>query len=682
MQFSFDSSYYGGEEYHGSVTIQLPNIPRKTGVSAGAVDLGKAMTITLTPAVATFQSSISYKCGSASGTVSGWSTNTKVTWTPPLTLANQVTNAARVPIVLTVTTRNASGATVCTVTYTVNCTIPASMAPTVTVALSDKKGYTAKYGGYIQSKSQLQAAVTAAGAYGATISGITVKCGTTTGTGATTIFSLPASGTVTVTVTVKDSRGIVTVKNQNISVLAYKKPSISVAKLNRCDASGNLLPTGSYAQAQITASVPAMGNLNGTQYALKWRKVGASTWSSKTVPNSAGLYKLTNAPCLFAAGIDDRYECKAAVTDDFGTTESQALILSVAHALLDMDRNTKAVGIGQRANTPETLSIGMDMRLFDHRITELGTPVEAGDAVPKGYADQGMHSRNLLDNGWFTVNQRGINTAAIAPGDQNIYGYLADRWIIRTDTAESGTARFTLGNGLTITANGAPYTTALQVVDPGINLPGKTVTLSALIDSNTYSGAVQIGMTDASEGGAAPLGDWIASEYKTGVTGLLSVTFAVPASYTVLKAMVRLRGTGTGSVRIRAMKLELGSISTLAQDAPPDTVEETGKCQRYFYRCYGTFLIPAYVNAQGTTLYADMQTPVHMASLPSVSVTGTVYARGSAGAKTQTGTITAYSAYENHVLLQMAFADTSVIPANSAGLLAFSGAILQLTADL
>ena len=73
---------------------------------------------------------------------------------------------------------------------------------------------------------------------------------------------------------------------------------------------------------------------------------------------------------------------------DFAGLARLALALvGVAFAMIDFCKATQAVGIGMRANTAGTLSIGLPMDMAEHGIGNLSEPVEDQDAATKSYVD-------------------------------------------------------------------------------------------------------------------------------------------------------------------------------------------------------------------------------------------------------------------------------------------------------
>ena len=200
--------------------------------------------------------------------------------------------------------------------------------------------------------------------------------------------------------------------------------------------------------------------------------------------------------------------------------------------------------------------------------------VEAVGRVLSGSTD-GASNRNLIDNPWFTVNQRGTADATTISGN----GYFADRW----QATGSGVQRVA-GGGINIL--GVAYH---KLDNPGIT--GKTVTLSILysdgvISSNTF--------------------EW------TGTTFAKTFEYGTANIYPSANQI----NVGAQSVNVTAIKLELGSVSTLANDAPPCFAEELAKCQRYLY----VIKAPTSINLtlcaanalDATNIYAGLAVPPQM----------------------------------------------------------------------
>lgn len=201
----------------------------------------------------------------------------------------------------------------------------------------------------------------------------------------------------------------------------------------------------------------------------------------------------------------------------------------------------------------------------------------------------GGSNDNLLDNwyfvgggsqlgdGVFPINQRGLTS-------YSANGYGIDRWICY------GGAITLAADGLSVPANGVlTQPTGYRLTQ----LNGETLTLSVLYDSGIETGTAVLdlsGTTMFINNGAA------GQTYIT--NGGLVQTYK-----------------GTAS-KIRAIKLELGTVSTLANDVPPKFWAELANCQRYlFIRDYvQTDLIGHGLSVSATLGIINVTLPVSMRS--------------------------------------------------------------------
>ena len=105
-----------------SGTHTLNTIPRASSVSATSVNMGSATTISISRASSSFTHTLSYTFGSAKGTIITKTASTSVSWTPALTLANQIPSTTSGTCTITCDTYNGStkiGTKTCTLTLTV-----------------------------------------------------------------------------------------------------------------------------------------------------------------------------------------------------------------------------------------------------------------------------------------------------------------------------------------------------------------------------------------------------------------------------------------------------------------------------------------------------------------------------------------------------------------------------------
>ena len=87
-----------------SQTVTLPVIPRASMLQAGAMTLGQAGSILVQRNDPEYTHRISYQIGDAGGTVCEKTGETRISWTPPLSLAEEMPDAVAGDCVLTATT--------------------------------------------------------------------------------------------------------------------------------------------------------------------------------------------------------------------------------------------------------------------------------------------------------------------------------------------------------------------------------------------------------------------------------------------------------------------------------------------------------------------------------------------------------------------------------------------------
>lgn len=395
-----------------SAYVGLPQIPRVSSLSAGGVVLGQEMTIRISRASSAFSDTVTWRCGSISGTLAEQTTGSELKWTPPVDLAAQAPDSTAVPVVLTIQTF-VSGSQVGSRETNVSCTVPDSVVPTVTAEVTDRMGYLGRYGGYVQSQSQARVVTTAAGVYGSSIRSIAARCGSLTGSGADVSFALGDSGEVPITVTVTDSRGRTAQWASSINVLSYRKPQAVVTQAYRCDSEGNQQPDGDWLRVVFDGSVTALTG-NSATYRGLCRVHGGEEERSVLLADYTGQTTVTGGSFLLTAGLDTGYDCFVTVQDDFSTVQSPGALVSVAFALLDFDRQNKAVGIGMRAKNPGKVSIGLDVNMEEHRLGNLLDPEENQDAATKGYVEQVV--RGVFPIGYVYLSTDSTSPAAIFGG--------------------------------------------------------------------------------------------------------------------------------------------------------------------------------------------------------------------------------------------------------------------------
>ena len=391
-----------------SGTHTLDTIPRASTVSATNANMGSASTITITRASSSFTHTLTYSFGSTTGTIVSKTTSTSVSWTPALTLANQIPNAVSGTCTITCDTYNGStkiGSKTCTLTLTV----PASVKPTMTSVTATRVDgdVPAAWAIYVQNKSKATVKINgAAGAYGSTISSYSISGGgySSTTSSFTTGF-LTTSGTITFTAKVTDSRGRVSdAATVSISVVAYSAPSFTSYLSQRATSAGTVNDDGTYIRGLISYSYAYCSSKNTVTRATYYKKSSATSWTNANKSFSSGTAFTFGGGAI---STESSYDVKYTITDAF-TTVTILDTVSTAAVLMDFKAGGKGIAIGKVAEKDDTFEIALETRHTANITVEKNSPSVR--------CTNGTNTVSLL------VGSGGVN--------RGVYDSTGDKWLI------------------------------------------------------------------------------------------------------------------------------------------------------------------------------------------------------------------------------------------------------------
>ena len=332
----------------------LTTIPRATTPSfsgGSSWDCGDAKTIDLPRASSSFTHVVTYKFGSATGTISS-SATTSVSWTPPLSLLTQIPNTTSGSGTLTVVTKSGS-TTIGTKTASFTLKAPAEAKPSISsfTLSDDASAVVTAVGTYVQGYSILKGVISSSGYQGSTIKTATFKMGSASANSGGTI-PITGSGTIAVTATVTDSRGRSTTSTQNISVLAHDKPAITSWQARRSNASGTVQNEGTYIRVDLTAAISSLldgsTQKNSMVITVFTRERGTTDWGSAKLTINATLsyngyfvIPSSGGGTYLAA---DSYDILVTIADKLDNSSVQK---SIATAAVFMHWSKTGVGIGK-----------------------------------------------------------------------------------------------------------------------------------------------------------------------------------------------------------------------------------------------------------------------------------------------------------------------------------------------
>lgn len=337
-----------------SFTTQLPRIGKiNTITSVNGGTIGSSMTVNIKKEDSTYTSSVFVKLGNSDWlNMADKSAATSISFTLPIGLANQIPNSTSGTGTVRVRTYNGDeeiGYSDENITFTVP-----SYTPEVEMFLLSEFG--AKSGIYIKGKSKINYNGTASTLYGATITSylwnFDNKMTSSGASGTTPIWSY--GGDCTITLTVKDSRGITASKDATITFYTYSPP---VAKISayRCDSSGNADNNGTYAKVTFTGTASLFDIDNTISISINKK---LSTETSWTNTNKYTTVQNETSVILSDFSTDYIYNLQISVTDSITTTTNE-ITVPASFVLVDFKAGGTGIAIGKVADKDDALDIDL-----------------------------------------------------------------------------------------------------------------------------------------------------------------------------------------------------------------------------------------------------------------------------------------------------------------------------------
>ena len=336
----------------GGLGDTIPTIPRATTptLSAGTVAMGSAVTINLPRASSSFTHNVTYRFGNATGTINS-NAGTSCSWTPPVSLAQQIKTSTSGVGTITVQTKNGS-TVIGTKTINITLTVPASVVPTISAhtAVEATANLATKFGALVQSKSTLKVSTTAAGAQGSTITAYKTEVEGRSYTGnPCTTAALSKAGTVAVKTTVTDSRGRTASHTVNVTVIAYSPPGIATSAVAR---TSDKATTGKF---DYSYSISPVGNKNDKSFAIQY--LNGSTWTDIT-RLSTDYSKTGSVTSGAIFGVDATTRVRFVAKDYFSEVVIEREV-GPTFTLMNFGSGGKSLAIGMLSSNNGTFETGL-----------------------------------------------------------------------------------------------------------------------------------------------------------------------------------------------------------------------------------------------------------------------------------------------------------------------------------
>lgn len=301
-----------------SKSLPLTTIPRVSDLSINKTsvpaDGSTTVIATATKKSSSFTDVLTVSLGGYSQTI-----ESGVAFTIPEEWINAIAGTSAVATVK-VTTKSGS-TTIGSKTVSLTVTVPASVVPvindvTITEAVA---AVTTAFGSrFVQNLSQLNVSIDAEGVYGSTIKSYsTTLDGVNYIQQAFTSNVLKTAGSLTLAVTVTDSRGRTASTTVTVTVIEYNYPAITGMTYIHCNADGTQNSSGTSTKITITGKVYPVENQNGKTLKLKYKATSDETYTERVVTVSDWTFSVD----VLISGTDPSvtYEYIAELTDKINT---------------------------------------------------------------------------------------------------------------------------------------------------------------------------------------------------------------------------------------------------------------------------------------------------------------------------------------------------------------------------
>ena len=336
-------------------------------MSAYTLDMGTQVTLYTNRQSSAATHTLRYSFFSVNQTIATGVTDS-CAWTPPISLAAQIPNAASGWGTLLCDTY-VNGKQVSTKSCTFTLRVPASVAPTISgVSIAEATaGIAARFGVYVRTRSTLAVSIAASGAQGSTITAYrTTLDGAAYTSASFTSGVLSAAGNMALAVTVTDSRGRTASTTRTIAVLDYSPPSLTKFTAERCNSAGTAPQMdGTRVRVSVGGSVSPVGTKNAISCTVYYKTSSASAWTqAASISPSSYSVNTTNLLLPQTFNALSSYDLKVRLQDYFYYIE-QTVSIGTKQVMMDFYKDGSGVAFGKVAETPGAVEFGWPVKLTE-----------------------------------------------------------------------------------------------------------------------------------------------------------------------------------------------------------------------------------------------------------------------------------------------------------------------------
>lgn len=409
ISFSYSNGLSSASSYttksgSGSGTATLPTIPRGSTIAlnrSSATIGSDQITVSISRASSSFTHKVQLYFGSYSALLAE-GVGTSYSFTPAISLCNQIPNATSGTATIKVQTMNGS-TWVAETSKTITFNVPSSVVPSVGISITPNNALS---GHDVAGKTTFTVKATnASGSYSSTIKSYLISGGGLNSSSSSATSGTLSSGSYTFTVKVTDSRGRTASASASRTIHPYSQPSFS-ANVYRSNSDGSKNDSGTYVYGTINNTITniANANVNAKQYRVEWKKSSDSSYSLLTDWTNLSVYSGSQTISLGDGwATTTSYNVKILIKDSY-TTVSNVYNVGTIGCLMDFEKN--GVGVG-KIHEKGVLDVSGDIYM--------GGKLVSTDHVSSLGVQSAETGRSVLRSGIYTFNTNNASLGNSTP---------------------------------------------------------------------------------------------------------------------------------------------------------------------------------------------------------------------------------------------------------------------------
>lgn len=356
-----------GSSRDQTYTYSLAVDPAKSLVSATSGNIGSPLTISITRYATTFTHTLKYTFLNATGTIVSKTSASSVSWTPDMSLCNQIPSATGGTCTIICETYNGKtlvGSSTCTATLYLPKWVQLEPQPgSFTVSPYNVGTKAESIAAFVQGYSKAEisintAKISTAKSYGATPKSYRFSFeGTSINTAPYRTGILSTAGTKKITCYVTDTRDRTTSIDVEFTVHAYSAPKLSDIAIFRCNSAGTAAEEGTYISAKGSFTFSSLGGANSASLQVRYGKNGESLGAYQSM--SSGVAKILGEGYVLT---DSTYVVELLLRDQLGLGVVYTDYIDTASVFFKANDGGTAAGFGKPPERDNVLDIAWDIQ--------------------------------------------------------------------------------------------------------------------------------------------------------------------------------------------------------------------------------------------------------------------------------------------------------------------------------